>query len=224
MTSQGAKPAAADLLKEFRNLADALGGAFDFGVRPERYRRTPERAARVARMNALVPEMRSQIPAETLTALMEDENTDARAWAAMRFHDLDEDLSHAATIGLYKNVSTREALNAIAHARKPPPKHPTLPDMSVAELVARFADACLREFWARHTGSDDDPMGPGAFQPERPRSAAAIPRCAQRRTAWLGRENDSENRSGTGGASARRDCSSEGRRGFLLGFAGAQSP
>jgi HEAT repeat protein len=159
MTPQNAKPVAADLIKEFRDLADELGSPWNLGVRQERYRRTPERAARVARMNALIPEMRSALPAKTLTALMEDENIDTRTWAFMRFDDLDEELSRAALASIAEHVSTHEAFEAIAHARKPPPKQPTLPDMSVAELVARFADACLREFWARHTGSDDDPMG-----------------------------------------------------------------
>ncbi|HXT09483.1 MAG TPA: DUF2019 domain-containing protein [Roseiarcus sp.] len=159
MMSQGAaEPALADLVKAFRDLADELGSAWGLGVRRERYRRTPERAARVARMNALIPELRSQAPAEMLTALMEDENIDTRTWAAMRFFDLDEELSQAAIAGLCEDVSTREAFDCIEHARTPPPKHPALSELNTDELTARFADACLRKFWARHAGRDGDPV------------------------------------------------------------------
>jgi len=147
-----------DLIGEFRQLADQLGSAWNLTKRPERYRRTPERAARVARMNALTPEMRLRVPAQTLKALMEDADDDVRSWAMMRFHEVNPDLASAASAGLAENISTREAQRLIEHARTPPPLRPTLTEMSLAELVARFSDACLREFWTRHCGQDTEPL------------------------------------------------------------------
>ena len=147
-----------DLIDEFRQLAVQLGSAWDFSKGPERYRRTPERAARVARMNALTPEMRLRAPAETLKTLMEDANDDVRAWAAMRFDEVAPDLAYAATAGIRERVSTQEAQRLIEHAHAPPPARPTLAEMSLDALVARFSDACLREFWTRHCGRDENPL------------------------------------------------------------------
>jgi hypothetical protein len=147
-----------ELVDEFRRLALQLGNSWDLGVAPDRRRRTPERAARVARMNVLTPDMRRRAPAETLKTLLSDPERDVCAWAWGRFRDIDEDLARAAVAGLCEDVSTREAFDSIAHARMPPPKHPTLPEMNTDALTARFADACLRKFWARHAGRDGDPV------------------------------------------------------------------
>ncbi|RBP14296.1 uncharacterized protein DUF2019 [Roseiarcus fermentans] len=147
-----------ELIDEFRQLADALGSAWDFRKRPERYRRTPERAARLARINALIPEMERRVPAGTLAALMEDPEEDVRLWAAMRFCAIDDELSNATIAGFCEKVSPREALALIEHARAPPPGRPTLAQMSVDDLVARFSDACLREFWTRHCGRGRIPL------------------------------------------------------------------
>jgi HEAT repeat protein len=145
-----------DLIDEFRQLADQLGSAWNLRERPERYRRTPERAARVARMNALTPEMKLRTPADALKALLEDSDDDIRAWASMRFNDIDPDLAYAATSGICEGVSTREAQRLIEHARTPPPSRPTLAEMSLDGLIARFSDACLREYWTRHCGEDTE--------------------------------------------------------------------
>jgi len=147
-----------DLVDEFRQLAVQLGSAWDFSKGPERYRRTPERAARVARMNTLTPEMRMRAPADTLRALLNDTDDDIRAWAAMRFDEIDSDLAYSAIAGIRERVSTEEAQRLIEHARTAPPPRPTLTEMSLDELVARFSDACLREFWTRHCGRDSDPL------------------------------------------------------------------
>jgi hypothetical protein len=147
-----------DLFDEFRQLAVQLGSGWDFSKGPERYRRTPERAARVARMNALTPEMRLRASAETLRSLLEDTNEDVRAWSSMRFDEVDPDLAYAAIAGICERVSTQEAQRLIEHARTPPPVRPTLPEMALDELVARFSDACLREFWTRHCGHAENPL------------------------------------------------------------------
>jgi len=149
--------AVAELVDEFRLLADELGTPWD-SRRPERFERTPERAARIARMNALTPEMRRRAPAATISALMLDPDVDVRMWAAMRFGEFDRELSNAAFAGAREKVSPREALALIEHARTPPPVLPTLAQMSDDDLVARFSDACLREFWTRHCGGGRIPL------------------------------------------------------------------
>ena len=128
------------------------------GERRERYRRTPERAARVARMNALTPEMRLRVPADALKALMEDSDTDVRTWTSMRFYEVDSDLASAAISGVCERISTQEAQRLTRHARAPPPRRPTLTEMSLIELVSRFSDACLREYWTRFCGEDTQPF------------------------------------------------------------------
>jgi Domain of unknown function (DUF2019) len=143
-----------ELIDEFRQLADQLGSPWNLGERQERYRRTPERAARVARMNALTPEMRLRAPADALRALMEDSDTDVRTWTSMRFDEVDSDLARAAIAGVCERTSTKGAQRLIEHARTPPPPRPTLTEMSLAELVTRFSDACLREYWTRYCGED----------------------------------------------------------------------
>ncbi|RBP14298.1 uncharacterized protein DUF2019 [Roseiarcus fermentans] len=142
-----------ELVDEFRRLADELGTPWD-SRRPGRFERTPERAARIARMNALTPEMRRRAPPATISALMLDPEVDVRMWAAMRFSEIDRELSNAAFAGAREKAPPREALALIEHARTPPPAQPTLAQMSVDDLVARFSDACLREFWTRHCGRD----------------------------------------------------------------------
>ena len=103
-----------DLVDEFRQLAVQLGSAWDFSKGPD-VRRTPERAARVARMNALTPEMRLRAPAETLKTLMEDADDDVRAWAAMRFDEAIQTLRTAAISGICEGVSTQGARSLIEH-------------------------------------------------------------------------------------------------------------
>jgi len=106
----------------------------------------------------LTPEMRMRAPADTLRALLNDTDDDIRAWAAMRFDEIDSDLAYSAIAGIRERVSTEEAQRLIEHARTAPPPRPTLTEMSLDELVARFSDACLREFWTRHCGRDSDPL------------------------------------------------------------------
>lgn len=84
-----------DLLDEFRQLAAQLGGGWRFSIGPERYRQTPERTMRVARMNVLTPEIRLRVPAQTIKDLMDDADEDVRVWAAMRFFAVDTDCSRA---------------------------------------------------------------------------------------------------------------------------------
>ena len=146
-----------ELIDEFRQLADQLGSPWNLGERQDRYRRTPERAARVARMNALTPEMRLRAPTDALKALMEDSDTDVRTWTSMRFDEVDSDLARAAIAGVCERISTKEALRLIEHARTPPPRL-TLEEMSLAELVTRFSDACLREYWTRYCGENTQPL------------------------------------------------------------------
>ena len=68
-----------ELFDEFRRFAVQLGSPCNLASDPERYRRTPERAARVARMSALTPEMRLRASADALRALWKDSDNDIRS-------------------------------------------------------------------------------------------------------------------------------------------------
>jgi hypothetical protein len=145
---------AGELVAEFRKLAPQLGNAWNFEVKPERYERTPERAALLARMNLVTDEMRRRTPADALGALMKDPDVDVRGLSAGRFSQIDKDLARAAYASLSERVSTQQAFEQIARARTPPPSRPTLTEMNVNDLLARFVDACNRQYWTRHTSSD----------------------------------------------------------------------
>ncbi len=69
-----------------------------------------------------------------------------RSWASAQFASIDPEGSDAAFRGLIQGVSARDALALMRRARQLPPTKPTLEDMTVDELAARFEDAAEREY------------------------------------------------------------------------------
>ena len=146
-----------ELVALFRDDVIRAGSAWNLGKNPERFKRTPERAALVSQIRALAAELRSRAPIETLTSLIEDEDIDVRAWSSGHFREAAPDLADASQAGLAANLTAKQVLGYIKRARSEPPKRPALNDMTIDQLIARFADACQRYYGARFAERDDWP-------------------------------------------------------------------
>ena len=146
-----------ELVAQFRSDVIRAGSAWNLGKNPERFKRTPERAALVSQIRALAAELRSRAPIEALTSLIEDEDIDVRAWSSGHFREAAPELAEASLAGLNENLTAKQVLEYIQRARSEPPKRPALNDMTIDQLVARFADACQRYYGARFAERDDWP-------------------------------------------------------------------
>jgi hypothetical protein len=138
-----------ELVREFRETAKRTGTVFTGPSTPEKLKRTPERKALVARMQAVGAELRPRRPMTEIRAMFEDEDEDVRGWAAPQFLDLDEEWASATLRGLSYGLTAREVLALRAQALAHPPKGPPLDEWPIIALVERFEDAAKREFAAR---------------------------------------------------------------------------
>jgi hypothetical protein len=144
-----------DLVRDFKETAKCDGTMYTVLTAPEKFKRTPERKALVARMQALGAELRARRPITEIRAMFEDEDEDVRSWAALQFLDVDEEWALATLDGLFCGLSAKEVLALRARALTPPPKGPPLAEWSTAALVARFEDAAMREYAERFVLKDD---------------------------------------------------------------------
>ena len=74
-------------------------------------------------------------------ALLQDEDPDVRMTAAMYLREFAPDLAMATWEGVMAGCSASEVIAARQRARTPPPRRPTLQEMSDEALLARFQDA-----------------------------------------------------------------------------------
>jgi len=133
------------VLKTFAETAKRTGSLFSRS--PEKLKPSSERAECVAAMHALGAALRARRPSEQdLWRLYDDRDPDVRSWASAQFASIDPEGSAAAFRGLIQGVSARDALALMRRARQLPPPKPTLEDMTVDELAARFEDATVREY------------------------------------------------------------------------------
>ena len=146
-----------ELVTQFRNDVMRVGSAWNLGKNPERFEQTPERAALVSQIRALAAELRARAPVNVVTSLIEDGDIDVRAWAFRQFFSVAPGLARANRMGLGQGLSAQQVLELIKRARSKPPKRPTLNDMTIDRLVARFVDACQRHYGARFAEADDWP-------------------------------------------------------------------
>ena len=88
---------------------------------------------------------------------MDHENRDVRAWAGAQLTPIDPDWSCAAISGLRLNIPTHEIMALCERVERGPPAGPSLRDMTIDELVARFEDAGIRKYATQFMGDDEDP-------------------------------------------------------------------
>jgi len=147
-----------ELIQQFRAGAKVTP-TFHTDKGPESLKRTPERAERLAQMQALGAALRDRKPIAEIRPLFEDDHRDVRSWAGAQFLSIDPEWADATLSGLSFRHTTREALDLTRRARRRPPQRPALPAVSDDELIQRFEDAATREYATRFLdiiGSADD--------------------------------------------------------------------
>lgn len=120
---------------------------------------SPEGRKVVAWMQALGAELRKRAPIGKIRALYDHDSRDVRRWAAAQFISVDPDWTEAASGALHENISTVEAMALRTRAQTPPPKRPTLQEMTVDQLVDRFEDACMRRYGTRFLHDPESETG-----------------------------------------------------------------
>ena len=192
-------------------------------MRPERFRQTPERDARLARIDTVTPETEAQSARRDLEKLFDqDDNREVRAWTARRFREVDPDFSSAALSGLVEGASTREAQRPTVPARakaaaKAPDARQNVARRTRRPFLRRLPPKILgaalrpRRQPRRHRAPQPDhPRTPNNLHRVRPargsRTTSALPELVQHRRARIGcRRFTLGCGSRTGGKDARRD-------------------
>jgi HEAT repeat protein len=131
------------LIEEFVRLSKQTRNIFTLPTPPAA---TPERTARLEEIRAIGKELRTRGPIEKLRQLLDHEDEDVRAFAWLPFLPVDEEWAHAAISSLGTGLATREIVALCARAKRDPPERPTLQEMSVEQLTARFEDAGMRRY------------------------------------------------------------------------------
>jgi Domain of unknown function (DUF2019) len=146
-----------ELLQSFAETAKRTGSLF--GPDKEKLRQTPTRLARVATMQALGAEIRTRAPIDGVRALFDDKDPDVRGWAGGQFGEIDPDWASATITGLFSHLRTREVLAWRERILRGAPKRPTLKQMTVAQLLDRFVDACERCYGSTRFLTDEQGGG-----------------------------------------------------------------
>jgi len=147
-----------ELVRQFRETAGLLGTAIKLPPNFDKFKRTPERRARVEKIRALAAELAARNAIPSIRAMFEDEDVDIRGSAAGLFISFDPTWASASFNGILYDLTTREVLALTERARTPPPKRPTLREMTVDALVQRFEDSATREFAVRFVPAEPTDM------------------------------------------------------------------
>jgi hypothetical protein len=108
----------------------------------------PQRKILVAEMQALGEELRKRKPIEGLRQLFDDDDPDVRGWAGPQFYSLDPEWAGPMMSGLTYGLTTRQVMAWRQRIFRGTPKRPKLDEMTAAQLVDRFVDACERCYGA----------------------------------------------------------------------------
>ncbi len=110
-------------------------------------------------MQALGAELRRRKPIRRIRELFDDPDPDVRGWAGLQFASIDDDWASACTTGLSFGLTTREVLAWRRRVLDPLPSHPTLQEMSIAQLLERFVYVCERCYGATRFLTDEQGGG-----------------------------------------------------------------
>ena len=81
-----------------------------------------------------------------------------RVWACFQFRAAAPELANASLMGVGKEgLTANQVLEFVKRTRSKPPKRPALNEMTIDQLVARFADACQRYYGARFAEAKEWP-------------------------------------------------------------------
>jgi len=143
------------LVDEFARLAQEVRTVFTLTSLPPP---TPEREAAKRSLETIAAELRKRRPIANIRALFDHENKDVRAFAAGKFRSIDEDWASAAFCSMNEDMKTSQIVAMCALARRSPPRRPTLAEMTVEQLAARFEEAGLRRYATRFCGDGRSPF------------------------------------------------------------------
>lgn len=112
--------------------------------------------AKVRDMQSLGAELRKRKPIAELRTLFDDRDADVRGWAGAQFLSIDPEWAAATMTGLAQNLSTQEVLGWRDRVLKDPPTRPTVGEMMVSQLVARFIENCGRCYGSTRFISEEE--------------------------------------------------------------------
>ena len=145
-----------ELIDEFVRLAKSLSSMWTYWF--NRPAKTPERDQMMRELRAVSAELCARKPIEKLRPLFDHENVDVRFHAVWAFMNVDPDWALATIPAHTADLSTKDVIALCARAKKRPPARPTLKDMSMEQLVARFEDAGIRRYATRFLGGESEPF------------------------------------------------------------------
>src|SRR5581483_7307695 len=146
-----------ELLQRFASTAEIVGNALSFDN--EKIKKMLERKDLIQEMQALGAERRRRGSIDRLRELLQSANPHVRGWAGQQFISVDPEWSTAAIIGLFENLNTQEVLAWRERILRGAPPRPSLQEMTVAQLVERFVDACERCYGANRFLMDEQGGG-----------------------------------------------------------------
>ncbi len=145
-----------ELVRRFAETAKRTGCIFS---RDNRRVLTPLHRMLVPEMQALGAELRKRKPVDRVRQLCEDDDPDVRGWAGPQFHAVDPEWADAAVNGLIYGWTTRQVIAWRQRIFRGAPKRPRLNEITVAQLVDRFVDACERCYGTTRFLSDAEGGG-----------------------------------------------------------------
>jgi len=145
-----------ELIRQFAETAKRAGSIWNDSLP---LIRTPERKQAADDIQPIGAELRSRKPIEKLRQLFQDESPDVRWWAGGQFLGIDPIWASAAMSGLSANLTTKEVLAWRDRTLAGPPPGPPIKEMTIAQLVDRFQDACTRLYATTRFLSDEEGGG-----------------------------------------------------------------
>jgi Domain of unknown function (DUF2019) len=146
-----------DLVQKFADLEKQIDRMFPSG----------DEAADETKINALFDDLQAVItellkrkPTDKLRGLFFHEDADVRNWAGIYLHRLNPEVAHAAATSAIYGLTTKEVLALCDRIRRGPPATPTLQQMTVPQLLARYVDACERCYGTTRFLDDEETGGP----------------------------------------------------------------
>jgi hypothetical protein len=111
-------------------------------------------------LQAVITELLKRKSTDKLQRLFFHEDADVRNWAGIYLHRLNPEVASAATCSAIYGLTTKEVLALCDRIRRGPPATPTLQEMTVLQLLARYIDACERCYGTTRFLADEETGGP----------------------------------------------------------------
>jgi hypothetical protein len=111
-------------------------------------------------LQAVITELLKRKPTDKLQRLFFHEDAEVRNWAGIYLHRVNPEVAHAAVTSAIYGLTTKEVLALCDRIRRGPPATPTLQEMTVPRLLARYIDACERCYGTTRFLDDEETGGP----------------------------------------------------------------